>query len=256
MPHHLTTHGQSNTRLYGTWGGMKCRCLNPKDKDFESYGGRGIKICDEWRDFTVFRQWATSSGYRRGLTIERKDVNGNYEPANCCWIPMTHQAKNKRITVYLEAFGERKTLGQWLDDPRCKVGEKTLRGRLFKGWSHEKSLAFVPRKLNQSVASEDGGEARSISEWSKQETSKASPGAIRNRLKLGWSLLKAVSTPHFKHRYRITLEAFGEAKTLSEWLKDHRCKATAKAIRRRIDEGWIAEDAISTPPRPMKRRPR
>jgi len=65
-------------------------------KQWDDYGGRGISVCDEWQDFSAFRDWALASGYDPNLTIERKDNDGNYEPSNCCWIPLKDQAKNRR----------------------------------------------------------------------------------------------------------------------------------------------------------------
>ena len=78
------THGGTNTRLYRIWSNMKMRCLNPKNDNFPNYGGRGIKVCNEWRhDFKAFQAWAISHGYRDDLSIDRIDVNGNYCPENC-----------------------------------------------------------------------------------------------------------------------------------------------------------------------------
>jgi hypothetical protein len=92
-----TRHGQSRTRLYRAWANMLDRCLRSKSEAYRNYGGRGISICDEWaRDFTAFRDWAFANGYNDDLTIERINVDGNYEPSNCCWIPKTAQPKNTR----------------------------------------------------------------------------------------------------------------------------------------------------------------
>lgn len=92
-----TEHGLSRTRLYNIWQAMKTRCYNKNHKFYKDYGGRGVKICDEWQhDFMSFRKWAINNGYKDGLTIDRIDVNGNYEPSNCRWATMSVQNKNKR----------------------------------------------------------------------------------------------------------------------------------------------------------------
>lgn len=91
--------GESRTRLYVTWLGMKRRCLKSNCPDFKNYGGRGIKVCNDWMiDFLAFKEWAYANGYNDELTIERINVNGNYEPDNCTWITLSEQSKNKRNT--------------------------------------------------------------------------------------------------------------------------------------------------------------
>ena len=90
------THGMCNTGVYRSWGMMLNRCENPKDIHYKAYGGRGIKVCQEWHIAKNFIDWALSHGWKKGLTIERKDVNGDYCPENCCWIPMKEQYKNKQ----------------------------------------------------------------------------------------------------------------------------------------------------------------
>ena len=92
----ITTHHETKTRLFKIWSGMKERCYRGKHPQYKNYGERGIKICDEWKnDFCAFREWANKNGYNDELTIERIDVNGNYEPANCTWIPLADQEKNR-----------------------------------------------------------------------------------------------------------------------------------------------------------------
>ena len=92
-----TSHKLSNTRLYTIWSGMKQRCYYPKHKDYHNYGGRGITICDEWKEnFKAFYEWAITHGYRDDLTIDRKDVNGNYTPDNCKWSTWREQRLNQR----------------------------------------------------------------------------------------------------------------------------------------------------------------
>ena len=97
MARHNITHGMTGSRLLGCRKAMLSRCYRPKDIHYSAYGGRGIKVCDEWKnDSLAFIDWALSHGYRDDLTIERIDVNGNYEPSNCTWIPMSEQYKNKQ----------------------------------------------------------------------------------------------------------------------------------------------------------------
>lgn len=94
-----TKHGKRFTKLYMVWTSMGQRIHNPRNKEFKNYGGRGIKRCEEWEDFLTFEKWAFAHGYREGLTIERIDVNGDYCPQNCTWIPLEEQGKNTTRTL-------------------------------------------------------------------------------------------------------------------------------------------------------------
>lgn len=109
-----TKHGNSHSRLYRIWGNMKTRCCNPNSNCFHSYGGRGIKICDEWiDDFNNFKEWALSNGYKRELSIDRIDTNGNYEPNNCRWVTMQEQQNNRRNNRLVTIDGETHTVTEW-----------------------------------------------------------------------------------------------------------------------------------------------
>lgn len=99
-----TKHGGGHSRLYCVWSGMRSRTKNPKNKRYKDYGGRGIRVCEEWNDFSVFRDWAVSNGYDPKApygkcTLDRIDVDGNYEPSNCRWVDLKTQANNKRKAV-------------------------------------------------------------------------------------------------------------------------------------------------------------
>lgn len=102
-----TKHGKSNLRINKTYRSMKDRCCNPNCRDYKNYGGRGITICKEWLDnFMNFYNWAMATGYSDNLTIERINVNGNYEPSNCTWIPKEEQAQNQRKSRKVQIDGK------------------------------------------------------------------------------------------------------------------------------------------------------
>lgn len=134
------THGYTGTRLYMTWQNMRARCYRKSAKRYDDYGGRGITVCDEWRvSFEAFRDWALQSGYSDELTIDRIDVNGNYEPGNCRWISNNEQQFNRRNNRNITFNGKTQTISQWAKEYGLEC--KTLQGRLDKsGWSIEKAL--------------------------------------------------------------------------------------------------------------------
>lgn len=114
----LKTHGYSKERLYGVWLSMKSRCFNESDAGYKLYGGRGIKVCNEWLDYEVFRSWAYNNGYnplgKRGeTTIDRINCDGNYCPTNCRWITQEEQMNNVRYNRRLTLDGETHTAAEW-----------------------------------------------------------------------------------------------------------------------------------------------
>jgi len=120
-------------RLYRIWCKMKERCNNKKCKGYKDYGGRGIKIYDEWNgSFESFCKWALENGYEDNLSIERIDVNGNYEPSNCTWIPLNQQQRNRRNCFYIEDVDGRNII---LEDFANKydIGRATIRYRYLQG---------------------------------------------------------------------------------------------------------------------------
>lgn len=135
-----TKHSLSKTRLDNTYTAMKSRCYNSNDKSYKYYGGRGIKICKEWLDNRKsFFEWALKNGYQDDLTIDRINVNGNYEPSNCRWVTMKKQCQNKNNNRNICYKGETHTLAEWSTLKGIKYF--TLRSRLDNyGWSIEKAL--------------------------------------------------------------------------------------------------------------------
>lgn len=120
------THGKSGTRLYEAWKNMRARCSDTENAD---YGARRISVCDEWQTFTAFEAWALSVGYRDDLTIERMDVNGDYEPSNCMWVEAGLQARNRR-------FVKRAPDGElwWHKAQRNGITRSAYEWRKGKGW--------------------------------------------------------------------------------------------------------------------------
>ena len=134
-------HGLEGTRLYGIWCGMKSRCYNKKRKHYDRYGGRGIVVCDEWlNDFETFYNWALANGYSEELTIDRIDVNGNYEPSNCRWATQKEQMNNVGRNHLITAFGKTKTMKEWSEE--TGINYYTLSTRLRRGLPPVKALVI------------------------------------------------------------------------------------------------------------------
>lgn len=109
-------HKMSHTRPYEIWQGMKKRCYNPHDARYDRYGGRGITVCDEWReDFSVFYKWALENGYADNLTIDRIDNDKGYSPDNCRWADAETQCRNRSSNIKITIGNATKTLTEWCE---------------------------------------------------------------------------------------------------------------------------------------------
>lgn len=126
-----------NLRLMGVFHSMRSRCYDPTNVHYDSYGGRGIAIYDEWmNNQSLFRKWAFENGFAYGLTIDRIDNDGIYEPGNCRWSTREQQQNNRRQCVYIEHCGEKLTLTQWAR--KLNIHPKTLSDRYHRGLPIEK----------------------------------------------------------------------------------------------------------------------
>jgi hypothetical protein len=136
-------HKMSKTKINYKWQSMKRRCYNKNCKDYKNYGGRGIKVCDEWLDFIPFMQWSIENGYSDDLELDRIDNGGNYEPGNCRYVEKKENNRNKRNNHYLEINGKVKTISEWSEE--SGVSSKTIQSRIKYGWENENLI--LPTKI-------------------------------------------------------------------------------------------------------------
>ena len=133
---HLHTVGSGKTPEYQSWCNMNQRCNNPNDPKFADYGGRGIKVCERWTDFSIF---LADMGMRpEGTTIDRIDADKGYSPENCRWATKRQQQNNRRANVFIEIDGETLTLAEW--SLRLGRNYKTVQARIKRGWNPVKAL--------------------------------------------------------------------------------------------------------------------
>lgn len=139
------THGESRrhaeSREYRIWKNMKMRCLNPATRNFAEYGGRGITICDRWRD--SFEDFLADMGRSNGLQIERKDNNAGYSPENCIWATRKTQCRNTRRSFRITADGATRTAAEWSE--RTGIPEGAIRRRIQRGWAPERAVTEASR---------------------------------------------------------------------------------------------------------------
>ena len=139
----------TGTKIYYSYQGMLSRCKYPSNIGYHQYGGRGIKVCDEWANsFEAFYDWSMKNGYSEDLSIDRIDVNGNYEPSNCRWATRKTQMNNKTNSRYLTYNGETHTMAEWSDITGICYG--TLKSRInYLHWNIEDALTKPIRNLTK-----------------------------------------------------------------------------------------------------------
>ena len=157
---------EDKKRLITIRHSMYCRCYYPTTHGYERYGGRGIKICEEWiNNPNSFYDWAINNGYKKGLTLDRIDVNGNYEPSNCRWATKEMQDNNKRTNRKITYKGETKTLSQWAREYNINI--VTLSDRLKAGLSIDEALNKPVFKGGGKLLFTLNNETKLLSEWCK-----------------------------------------------------------------------------------------
>ena len=177
-------------RTYSSWRSMRQRCKLITSPGYEHYGGRGISVCDVWNK--SFNSFLRDMGIRpENATLDRIDVNGNYEPNNCRWVSWKEQARNKRNNVYLEFNGEKLTLQDW--SKKLGIRTNTLTQRYRSGWDVE-SMLTAPEgstyRGNNQQSITYNGVTKSLVQWAKDL--EMCPRKLRGRIKSGWSVERSL----------------------------------------------------------------
>lgn len=235
----MYTKEQMNSREYTTWRHMRERCLDPYCKNYDNYGGRGITICERWlNQEDGFNQFYKDMGPRPSdkHSIDRIDVNGNYEPNNCRWATNIEQQRNKRNTIRVNEGKPLIDLCEELDVDYQSIRHRTQR----LGWDFEKAAYEEPH--NETRQFEDNGKLYTVKELAQKYGMLKS--VLSNRLVMGWDLRRALDTPVEEKEWEITRE--GKTQNLKAWCKELGLKY--KAVHLRITRyGWDIEQALTTP---------
>ncbi len=160
-------HGGHQTPEYQAWGKLRHRCNNPNARNYYLYGGRGIRVCDRWASFENF---LADMGPRPSAehSIDRLDVNGNYEPSNCAWRDRTQQARNKRNSLFITHNGETLHVREWAE--RTGIHTDTLRGRILKlKWSTDRAFSTPQHTYQRGLGISYQGETLSVSAIARRE---------------------------------------------------------------------------------------
>ena len=160
------THNLSKSRIYIIYHQIIRRCYNKNNVAYENYGGRGIVMCDEWKnDFKTFYDWAMNNDYKENLTIDRINVNGNYCPENCRWVDKKEQARNTRHNHYITYRGVTHCISEWAEI--YKIDKRLLGERLRHGWSFTRAIktSSTEYKQRSNKLIEYNGEYHTLKEW-------------------------------------------------------------------------------------------
>lgn len=208
------THMMTKTRLYHIWQLMLSRCNNTKNQSFKHYGGRGITVCREWEeDFLNFYTWSMNHGYNEDLTIDRIDVNGNYEPNNCRWATWLVQGNNRRDTIYIEFDGRKQSIKDWSRE--LNISYTILYNRYKDGVTDEDKLFSRKSNKREPILITINNTTDSLSGWAKRTG--LSRDTIKKRYNRGLRGESIIAPAKGKRREEILVEINGEKKSLRQW---------------------------------------
>lgn len=237
-------------RLNRIYNGMKSRCYRQTNSAYKYYGGRGITICEEWlctereenkpKGWIAFKTWALENGYRDDLTIDRIDVNGNYEPSNCRWVTNKEQCNNTRRNRYITYNNKTQTLSQWCYELGLKYHRVLL--RLDSGMSVQK--AFEEKSSMKYRMITYDGKTQSLKDWCKELNLNYS--SVCNRLdRFNFTIEQAFKSKRVNARTKLVTYR-NKTQSLADWCKE--LNLNYKTIHNRLNtQHWTVEKTFETP---------
>ena len=224
--------------LRNRYDNIKQRCYNSNSSVYKHYGGRGIEVCDEWvNSFENFYKWSMNNGFDPELTIDRINVNGNYEPSNCRWASWEVQARNRTNNLIIEYKGKEYMVYQLSE--MSGINESTIYYRLKNGWTVE-DILLNPVNFYY-IYLEHEGVKKTLSDWEKE--SKIGAETLKKRMELGWSSYDILNTPI--EPCNIATESMvydREEKTLKEWSKI--VGVEYRTLWKRYNNGWSPYEVL------------
>lgn len=190
-----TKHGMTGTRIWNAWTGMNGRCSRSNSDDYPNYRGRGIVVCDRWKE--SFSDFYADMGDppTKSHTLDRVNNDLGYSPENCRWATPKQQNRNRRSNRWVEWNGEVKTMAEWGEDPRITsigINQAYLGIRIRGGWSIDSAMT-TPIFLGKAITFQ--GETLSMAEWSRRVGAKEGNNIVSKRLRYGWTVEQAIATP-------------------------------------------------------------
>lgn len=244
MPRKHTISARRSAPEYYVWAAIVQRCYNPNNPRFADYGGRGVTMCQEWRD--SYEAFLRDMGRRPTPkhTIERRHNDVGYTPENTIWATMHAQSRNKRSNHRLTFQGKTQCIRDWSLETGLRYG--TILNRIRDGWTVEETLT-APSRLPQTYTFQ--GTTLTLAEWAARYN--MSLTTLNGRLKKGWTIEDSLLTPVRTSVPYGYLTYNGETLSIADWAR--RLHVQPVRIYSRIERGWTAEQALTLPPRRGKK---
>lgn len=235
----------NNIKAMRAYINMLERCYSESNHAYKNYGGRGIRVCDEWlNNPTAFLDWHKTNFFEKGQ-VDRINCDGNYSPENCKMSSPLENSRNRRNTRFLECWGEKKTLTQWIEDPRAakNLTLGCLAVRIESNWPAEKAITTrisdIKGQAPDAPLITAFNESKTLHEWTLDPRCVVTKSSLSYRLKAGWNPEEAITKTAGKN---AGIEF--EGKSLLQWSKDPRCKVTYKVLSYRIKKGISLKEAL------------